>query len=185
MSILGLIASLFGAGCNQPAHAQSTPPSDENPMIELRMMMLSTPATKLGIHPDRDYPKVYGVLIDWPLGEHTATIVAMSDGNASLYTTSTFGIMGGIAHELVRNAAGALVKAAQSYYEQATPTKEYPYPPADRIRFYLLGYEGVRVIDTEVDALESGNDKHSDLWAAGQDVVTALRQISEKTDSGQ
>jgi hypothetical protein len=185
MAILGVIASLFGAGYNQPAHAQSTPPSDENPMIELRMMMLTTPATQLGIQPDSDYPKVYGVLIDWPLGEHTATIVAMSDGNASLYTTSTFGILGGIAHESVRNAASALVRAAQTYYEQATPTDEFPYPPSDRIRFYLLGFEGVRVIDTDAAALESGNDKHSDLWAAGQNVVTELRQISEKGDSGQ
>jgi hypothetical protein len=81
-------------------------------------MMLTTPASKIGIQPSDDFPKVYGVLIDWPLGEHTATIVSMSDGNASLYTTSTFGIMGGISHESVRNAARALVKAAQTYYQQ-------------------------------------------------------------------
>jgi hypothetical protein len=191
MSILGLIATLSGSGCKESAQVPDTTASNdttaskENPMVELRRMMLTTPASKISIQPSTDFPKVYGVLIDWPLGEHTATIVAMADGNASLYTTSTFGIMGGISHESVRNAATALVKAAQTYYEQATPTKDYLYPPSDRVRFYLLGFEGVRVIDADADALEKGRDKHVDLWAAGQNVVTELRQISEKGNSGQ
>jgi hypothetical protein len=185
MSILGFIATLFGSASMAPAQVPDTPASDDNPMVGLRTMMLTTPASKLGIKPDKEYPKVYGVLIDWPLGEHTATIVSMSDGNASLYTTSTFGILGGINHESVRNAATALVKAAQAYYEQGTPTKEYPYPPSDRIRFYLLGYEGVRVIDGEAAELENGAGKLINLWAACQNVVSELRQISEKAGSEQ
>src|SRR5438876_9598093 len=122
-------------------------------------MMLTTPASKVGIQPSEAYPRVSGVLMDWPLGEHTATLVSMCDGHASLYTTSTFGVLGGIGHESVRTASTNFVAAAQSHYDEASPTTDFPYPVADHVRFYLLGFDGVRVVDTEIALVERRNDK--------------------------
>ena len=50
------------------------------------------------------------------------------------------------------------------------------------MRIYLTCFDGVRLIDTDLDSLESGKNKYSDLWAEGQNVVTELRLIVEKTD---
>ena len=144
-------------------------------------MMLTTPASKVGIQPSEAYPRVSGVLMDWPLGEHTATLVSMCDGHASLYTTSTFGVMGGIGHETVRSAAAAFVRAAQAHYDEAVSTTEYPYPSSGRVRFYLVCFDGVRVIDTNFDVLAKGTGRWSDLWSAGQRVVTELRLVTEKS----
>lgn len=151
-------------------------------MKGLRSMMLTTPASQAGLQPTEDFPKVFGIVMDLPVsGGHTASVVSVCDGHASLYTTSTFGVVGGIGHETVRRASTNFVKAAQSHYAAATPTADYPYPAPDRVRFYLLGFDGVRVIDAELRAIEKRADKYSDMWAAGQGVLTELRLITEKS----
>lgn len=151
-------------------------------MRELRTTMLTTPASKMGIEPSKVYPKVFGIVMDMPLsGGHTSTVVSMCDGHTSLYTTSTFGVLGGIGHESVRTASTNFVKAAQSYYDEATATADYPYPVSDHVRFYLLGFDGVRVIDAEIASVEDRTDKRSGIWAAGQRVLTELRRVAEKS----
>ena len=150
-------------------------------MKGLRTMMLTTPASKAGIQPTERFPKVFGIVMDLPVsGGHTASVVSMCDGHASLYTTSTFGVLGGIGHESVRAASTNFVAAAQSHYDDATPTAEFPYPVADHVRFYLLGFDGVRVIDTEISSVERRSDKCSAMWAAGQQVLTELRLLTQK-----
>ena len=39
----------------------------------------------------------------------------------------------------------------------------------------MLGFDGVRVIDAMEDSVQSRTDKSSDLWSAGQNVLTELR----------
>lgn len=151
-------------------------------MRELRTKMLTTPARDFGIQPTKTFPRVYGALMDWPVGDDTATIVSFCDGNASLYTTSTFGVIGGAGHDSVRAAATNFVRTAATHYDTASPAKEYPYPKQRRVRFYLLCFDGVRLIETDEAALKSGKDRCSDLWTEGQRVMTELRLITEKED---
>src|SRR4051812_13959225 len=106
MALLGFIASLFGAGCKPAAPASTAPSEGADAMRGLRTMMLTTPASKAGIQPSQTFPKVFGIVMDMSVsGGHTATVVSMCDGHASLYTTSTFGVLGGIGHESVRIAS--------------------------------------------------------------------------------
>ena len=145
-------------------------------------MMLTTPASKAGIQPTETFPKVFGIVMDMPVsGGHTATVVSMCDGHASLYTTSTFGVLGGIGHESVRIASTNFVKAAQPHFDEATSTTDFPYPVADHVRFYLLGFGGVRVIDAEITSVERSTDNRSNMWAAGQRVLTELRLLTQKS----
>lgn len=181
MAILAFIASLLGVGCKPSSPAPTTSTKEAEAMRGLRNMMLTTPASKAGIQPSETYPRVFGVVMDMPVGGgHTASVVSMCDGHASLYTTSTFGVLGGIGHESVRTASTNFVKTAQAHYGEAAPTAEYPYPSPSHVKFYLICFDGVRVIDTELSALEKGTDKRSDLWMAGQQVLTELRQVTEK-----
>ena len=142
--------------------------------------MLSTPAAQVGASPTAEFPRVYGVLMDWPVGEQTATVFASSSGAASLYTTSTFGIIGGEGHQTVRTAAIEFVRAADRFFDSATPTTEFPYPGADRVRFYLLTFEGVRVIDTDLASIENQTSRYFALFDLGQAVLTELRLVTER-----
>jgi hypothetical protein len=148
-------------------------------MRELRLKMFAAPA-ELGMKPTQEYPRVCGVLMDWPIEMGTVTVVSLSTGDASIYSTGTFGVLGGIGHEAVRNAAQSFVKVAEKHYDEAAATKDYPYPKAGRVRFYLVCYDGVRTIDADLDSVRSGTDKCSDLYIAGQRVITELRMITQK-----
>ena len=175
--LMGLCSFLL-ASCN---HVEP-PASKLNPAEAgrgLRQMMLTTPPAEFGEKPTKDFPRVYGILMDLPVGERIATIFSSSTGAASIYTTSTFGVLGGEMHETVRAAAIRFVRAADHFFESATPTTEYPYPAAGRVRFYLLTFEGVRFIDTDLASIENGTSEYAELFGLGQEVITELRLLTE------
>jgi hypothetical protein len=69
-------------------------------------------------------------------------------------------------------------RAADRYFDDAVPTTEYPYPASDRVRFYLLTFQGVRVIETELAPIATGTGKYAELFGSGQDVLTQLRLVT-------
>jgi hypothetical protein len=147
---------------------------------DLRNMFLTTSADKVGIHPSKEYPRVWGIAVDWPLsdGQHIATIVSLADGSASVYTTGTFGIVGGIGHKAVRKAAKKVVKEADRFFDDSKPTHDFSYPTHDRVRFFFTTFRGVRVIDTDWPSLSEGHSKYFALFDDSQDVLTQLRMVS-------
>jgi hypothetical protein len=184
--LMGFFSFLFGSS---PKAQSPEPESESEPECEgnpaeagraLRKMVLTTPAAKLGGKPTKDFPRVYGILMDWPIDAHTATVFSSSTGAASLYTSSTFGIIGGEGHETVRTAAIKFVRAADRLFDEAKPTTEYPYPAADRVRFYLLTFEGVRVLETDLASIQRGRSKYAEFFGLGQGVLTELRVVTEK-----
>jgi hypothetical protein len=76
------------------------------------------------------------------------------------------------------------VKVAEKHYDEATSTKDYPYPEAGRVRFYLVCYDGVRTIEADLESVKDGTDKCSDLYIAGQSVITELRLTTQKLKGG-
>ena len=122
--------------------------------------------------------EVVAVLMDWPLGEQTVTVLSSSGGDASLYTTSTFGIIGGIGHEKVREAAVAFVGCAQHFLSITHPTTAYPYPDSQSLFFYMVTPSGVRTVSFPFSAIEQADSPARALFAYGQQVVTKLRLIT-------
>jgi hypothetical protein len=146
----------------------------------LRRMILTTSPKDSGAEPTEECPRIYAVLMDWPVGEIIATVFSSSTGAASLYTTSTFGIIGGEAHEAVRAAATAFVQASDQHFAAASPTTEFPYPDERHVRFYFLTFDGVRVIETELASIADGTSTYAELFGLGQAVLTELRLIAER-----
>jgi hypothetical protein len=175
-----LIAFLI-AGCFTAMSQTNEPPkkSPDELMREMRLKQLIMPPGEFSQKPTAEFPRVCAVLMDWPIEVGTVTVVSRTTGDASVYTDGTFGVFGGIGHESVRRAATNCVAVAQRHFESATATKDYPYPKAGHVRFYLVGYDGVRVIDGNLEAVRTGRDKRSDLYEAAQRVVTELRIITQ------
>lgn len=145
----------------------------------LRHVMLITPAEETGEKPTDEFPRIYGVLMDWPLDDFVATVFATSSGAASLYTSGTLGIAGGELREKVRAAAMNFVRAADRYYDTSTPTSEFPYPDIDHVRFYFLTFDGVRVMEVDSRSVGAGGT-HAEFFYLGQAVLTELRRASEE-----
>ncbi|MFO1489756.1 MAG: hypothetical protein U1F77_07525 [Kiritimatiellia bacterium] len=174
---------VFRARAQTPKPSDQAPTPKKNPAEagwELRRLMLAAPPTKIGVAPTKDFPRVYGILMDWPLDGETLTVFSTCTGTASLYTTFSFGVIGGEFHDAVQAAAKNFVRAADHHFDAATPTTDYPYPAADRVRFYLLTFDGVRVIDTDLVSVSNGSGKYAEFFMLGQAVLTELRLITEK-----
>lgn len=178
-----VLAVVALGGCGTGARAnQTTSSSVQSPGPGLRNMILTTDPAELKFAADADFPAVYGVLVDWPLDSGTATIVALRDGTASLYTTSSFGIIGGGGNEGAHDAAIACVRLADGLAGACRPVTDYPYPPAGTVYYYLLTYSGVKRCSAGMAALEDGSDPTSPLFDAAQRVLTQLRLIYEAQD---
>ena len=175
--IMGLLSFLFGCSKAQVPDSKNKPADAGR---DLRMMMLTTPPAKTGDKPTKGFPRIYGVLMDWPIGEQTATVLSTSTGAASLYTTSTFGIIGGEGHETVRTAAMSFVRTANRFFDASTPTTDYPYPTGDHVRFYFLTFGGVRVIEADLASVNNRTSRYAELFGLGQAVLTELRLVTEK-----
>jgi hypothetical protein len=175
--LMGALAALVS-----PFKAQAQPGASPPDQMgrELRTMFLSTKPELLSIKPNIEYPRVFGVAMDWPIGEHIATLVSLSDGTASLYTTSTFGIIGGAGHASVKSAAQRFVKASDHYFSDTAVTTAHPYPGKERVRFFLLAFDGLRTVETEAAPIYSGSGKYSSLFGDGQAVLTELRKVTER-----
>ncbi len=181
MNIFKQITLIFLSFCGFAAHADSGA-QDKSPaeaMRALRLQALSTPAKEFGISPSEAFPTTYGVVIDFPIDEHTATIVSLSDGTASLYTTSTFGIIGGGSHDNVNAAAKKLVSLSNSFAAKASTSKDFAYPKKGIVRFYFLSYDDVKLIDVKLSAIESDKSEYSPLFWQAQEVLTQLRLSTE------
>ncbi len=164
-----------------PPEGNQPPPTDMGRV--LRRNMLTADPIAAGLAPSAAFPRVYGVLMDWPVGGgDIATVASLADGNASLYTTASFGIIGGFAYDAVRENAIEVVRIAERHYDAAAPTDTFDYPPSDHVRFYLLTFEGVRLLDVEASRLQ-GDHTLTELFHQAQRVLTELRRIEQSEES--
>lgn len=166
-----LLAGLFSSTA-----AQAAPTKDPAEMMrQMRLGWLSRVPEKT---PAQRPDDVIAVIMDWPLGDQIVTILSSAEGDASLYTTATFGVIGGIGHERVRRAAGAFVQRAQHYLGHMKPTAEFPYPDGKTLCFYVVTPGGVRTVSYPLQEIEKKGSPARELYAAGQEVMTELRLIT-------
>lgn len=151
----------------------------------LRHMALTTPAETLGFSADDEYPEVYGILVDWPIDNQTvASILAMRNGTSSLYSNTTFGVIGGEAHASIRQAARHCVRLAADCFASSEAVADYPLPTKPGVYFYLLTYGGVRrCAGVEAD-LVRGGDPQGVLFNAAQVLMAQLRRQTQEAKGG-
>jgi hypothetical protein len=133
---------------------------------DLREVFLTTLPEQFNIQPSEDYPRGCGIALDWPIGENVATVISLSDGSASVYTTRTFGIIGGIGVESVRTAAKKLVKEAdRRTLTLLQPTTSLTPRPIVSASFLLrsTAYASSRPIYGRCEK-DEGSTRRSSIW---------------------
>ena len=109
----------------------------------------------------------------------TATIVAFSDGSASVYFSSGGGLLGGQAYESIRRAACQAVAVAAEFQPQMQLTTDFPLPQPGIVVFYLLTDSGVFTSSAFESALKAHSHALSILCDAMQAIITAYRLTPE------
>lgn len=148
---------------------------NNNPYTDMRKMALEVTTEQLGVQLPEDKTKIYGVVMDWDLGEGTATLISFLSGDASLYLSSGGGIIGGVGHDNVKQASIAFIDKAENYLIKATKTETTPLPNKGGVRFYLLTNKGKFVGQEQMKNFENNSSDWLDLFEEGNKLITELR----------
>jgi hypothetical protein len=183
--VIALVIVVFLSACTQGKEGQmkeTMPVPEPVPAIqELREMVFSLHPEDAGISPSAELPTVWGVVMETGYPQALATLISLADGTTSLYLGTGGGVIGGGEHEAVRDATIKFLKLAQAQQAQFSPVDAHPLPAVGHVTFYLLTYEGTLSADAEEKLLGEGDHRFSNLFYAGQDVLTQLRETSERS----
>jgi hypothetical protein len=149
----------------------------------LRQLALTGSRSKLGLAPTSNRTEPWGVVIDWGLQKGTATVIAMSDGSASVYFSTGGGYIGGKGQEPIRIAAERSVDAAKLVPLPHTPTTAFPVPEQHGVFFYLLTDAGVFIFRTSEQELNSTGHPLRKLGDNMQGVITQYRLWDQRQKS--
>ena len=143
--------------------------------------MLSLDPATVGLHPSAELPRVWGVLMEMGFPDGAATIVSLADGTTSLYTSEGGGVIGGGEHAPVAAASRRFLVEAEATETGLSPAESanVDLPPAGIVSFVVLAYSGTQIGAADEHELASMQHPLSQLYAAGQDVITALREAEE------
>ena len=150
----------------------------ENIYFRLRNQILQAKRDQLGL-PITAHPTVpWAVVMDWGVSNGTATIVAISDGTASVYLSSGGGsIGGGQSHESIRKAARNAVSVAAEFQPQMQPATAHPFPQPGGVIFYALTDAGVFTATVSEAELSTHRHRLSKLGDALQEIITQYRLV--------
>jgi len=152
--------------------------SAEDIYMHLRRRALETKPKNLGLETKGTEP--FGLLMEMGIQVSVVTLACLVDGEANVYYKTGGGMVGGITHESVRNAAKAFVALAPKAVSKMTKTTDYPLPGPDRVRFYVLTPQGVFTTETSRQNLTNPKSELGALFYSGQEVVAEMRQVQEE-----
>ena len=152
-------------------------PTNENPYAGLRTQALTLSAAEAGLIVADD--QVWGAVMELSISAATATVVAFSDGTASIYLSSGGGFIGGGQQPAVNKASKEFVTSAQDASALFAPTADFPLPDSETVRFYLRRGARVSTALVSEEELVAGRHALSALYTAGQNVISAYREIDK------
>ncbi|HEY2329137.1 MAG TPA: hypothetical protein VGI63_04930 [Verrucomicrobiae bacterium] len=174
-----IIDSLKSSNATNTKIAKMTGPKVRSGDVQqdVRKAFLTISFSERKIKPSSEFPRTQIALMDWPMRDFVATVISCSDGNGSVYAGGKIIAIGGIYHESTRQASINFVKLADRFFEDSVAVTDYPFPSSDKVRFYLVTFDGVRMIEADLKAVSdnTGKDKFANLFRAGNNVVTQLR----------
>jgi len=160
---------------------KKTPPPPMDVYRGLRDMALSTSREKIGLPTAASPTTPWRVVMDWGLDSGAlATVVAVADGNASIYYGSGGGALGGVGHESIRLAAMKAMKIAGELQPQMRLTKDFPLPQRGGVIFYAVTDAGVFTASATEEEMRTHRSAFYKLGDAMQDVITQYRMIQAK-----
>ncbi len=149
---------------------------DYNPYFRLRNQALNVTSDKLKLELQNEN-EVYGMIMDWNMGEVIASVVSFKTGEASVYLSTGQAFIGGYSHETIITAANNFVAVGQEYLNKATKTVRTEPAIDNKVVFYFLTKSGKYYIEDDFDNIENGTSSLENLFEAGNLVITEYRMM--------
>ena len=123
---------------------------------------------------------VYGIVMDWHMGEGTITLVAFASGEASVYFSSGGGILGAQMQGSTQVTLQRYLAEAAQAYASARPTNQTGLPAAYTVQFYFLSKAGLRCRVAPMQYLEDRSSPLLPLFEQANELLVALRAMQEE-----
>jgi hypothetical protein len=149
--------------------------------VDLRAKLLATKPAELNIKPSAHLPRVWAALLDIGTASGTATVAVVADGTVSMYTSSGGGMIGAGQHQVIHAPAARFLKTVEAIHDSLDVATDAPLPRAGEAAVVALTYEGMRHALVELRLLNA-RDPFARAWVAGQDLITALRELQESLE---
>lgn len=152
--------------------------------VDLRARLLTSSPTEYRLKPTTDLPRVWAALMEVGVPKGAASIVAVADGSASMYTSVGGGMIGVGEHQSGRQTAMQFLKTVEALLELMPVVRDLPLPPTGEYALVALTHDGTRrrVVTAEKN-LQDGTHPMFAAFDAGQDLITAMRLLQEKSAS--
>jgi len=149
---------------------------------EVREQIFGARAAGTAPAPTPEHPHVWGAVMEMTYPNGTASLVALSDGTTSLYTSTGGGVIGGGSHAGVVEATHGFLSCVEEHLGLLAPEEDTPLPGEGRVRVHALTPSGRLAGEAGEDEL--GHDRHelSPVFHAAHRVITALRLIEEQAN---
>jgi hypothetical protein len=151
----------------------------ENSYDGLRNMAFAVTVSQLGLT-DLKASDIYGVIMDWDLGEGIMTLITYKTGDASMYLSTGGGVIGGGQHKNVNKASKQFIKLADKYLDKAVKTDLTTIPDKNCVRFYFLMTKGKYFAQEKMINFENKTSQWLDYFEEANKVITELRLTTEK-----
>jgi hypothetical protein len=111
--------------------------------------------------------RIYGAMIDTALADGVVSLVALADGSVSVYVSEGSGCIGCGVHPDVRLAAAEFLQAAELTLPASTLTHDLAVPAPSTVRCFLLTSEGVRSLQSPLQAAHRSDAPLGAAYVAG------------------
>ena len=148
----------------------------ENPYFGMREQAMSITPEQLQIETETE---LYGIVMDWNMGDFIATVVSFITGDASIYLSTGQGFIGGYAHETVLNAAENFMLVGERFLSKAEKTEDTEPIIKEGVDFYFLTKSGIFYIEEDFYLIENGESVYNELFEAGNQVITEYRLVTD------
>ena len=150
--------------------------------LKLRELAFNTKISDLkDIQPIGDYG-IYGVIMEMGYPQGFGTVACYITGDASIYFSNGGGMLGGIDHQTVKNAALSFIQTSLNFITAFKKTCNHSFPKDAHTNFYILTQDGIYTTEAFTDDLGNKRSELSPLFFAGQAIITAYRLIEKKKE---
>jgi hypothetical protein len=159
-------------------HQSKDPPAPADVYLGLRSQILTLDPNRVGLGGRSGARRIMGCLMETGYPNGTATLVCLSDGTTSLYTSSGFGIIGGGEHEAVVRENPKLLEVLNDQLAHLSPSTDQSLPREGRTIIRAVTADGQRLNEPSETELGEGRSVLSPVFHA-HGVMTHLRLSDE------
>jgi len=145
----------------------------------LRDQILDLDPASAGLATTPQLPRVWGALLETGYDKDVATLVSLSDGTTSLYTTSGFVLIGGGGHAQVVSATQQFLVAIEESLDGFQPDQDSGLPADEETIIRALTFDGRLAVRAPEADFGYGRHQLSKVFHAGEAVITELRLLHE------